>query len=690
MPFPRNEALLKHLQQHQAVVLVAYSSKPRSGFAMMDMERALEGMNASICFALRAFCSATEAQQLIHQTVSYSTSVGNHAAEDRQVCRPAFGQTIQDIEDEFALLTQALEQRRRTLIQTVTEVALTKSKQLDKQRERLESFLSACYEALHNAIDALQRASNDTDRRLASLVPHFDRLVELAAERHFAGTVVEPSIRVSFKKSLRGSILTHGSPVFPGRVAQRKRRVSEDERKFSPRLDAWSSHLREPAHQNQLTHEFESNHRLGRRGSMKIGTHPWGWMGNRGSPEDPEDSLAKTKMAKAIRSSELALLHKVLNKAGSQVIDDTVGQRSLMQYAASNGHATAIAFLARMGSQLLDTPDQQGRTPMYLAARGGHLDAIEALFQAGSQSLDTPASNSWTPLHVAAERGFSEVIERLISLGSQALDSSDGNGTTPVHIAAFFHRRKVLDVLYRLGSKSLLAVDHLGLTPLDYAVMGGHVETIEQLVRLDQRVTIQNRGQGSLLHLAVAGGHSEVIETLVRLGCDLNERAGRSTSMHIALEHGKLEVIETLVNLGSQAIDSPDLLGRTPMHIAACRGNQTAIKELVRLGSQALDSLDRAGRSPLAMAARREYDKAKTIECMQLLRALGANQNIERVGLKAFCVKTLKAPLSEDDVASVRFPIYFAQSLTVRLLSALKMKTPFVPNKRVVFEEEPN
>ena len=119
--------------------------------------------------------------------------------------------------------------------------------------------------------------------------------------------------------------------------------------------------------------------------------------------------------------------------------------------------------------------------------------------------------------------------------------------------------------------------------------------------------------------------------------------------MHYAAKKGNVQAIEALVRFGSNALDTPDLLSRTPLHYAVENGHAPVIEALVRLGSK-LDV-----RQSICEEALVRGD----LSCVKLLKALGV------AGLEVNVEPT------EDERLKMRYRVYFAHLLAKRLLFEL-------------------
>ena len=76
----------------------------------------------------------------------------------------------------------------------------------------------------------------------------------------------------------------------------------------------------------------------------------------------------------------------------------------------------AIKVLADLGASV-NTPANDGYTPVFIVAPHGHVDAIKALTALGA-SVNTPANDGYTPVLVASQCGHVAAIKLLYKLGA--------------------------------------------------------------------------------------------------------------------------------------------------------------------------------------------------------------------------------------------------------------------------------
>jgi ankyrin repeat protein len=117
--------------------------------------------------------------------------------------------------------------------------------------------------------------------------------------------------------------------------------------------------------------------------------------------------------------------------------------------AVVDGNVKAIRNYVKMGADV-NSPDEDGWTPVLIAAQYGHVHVIRALAEHGAD-LNTPNNDGTTPVYIAAQEGHVEVIKVLVKHGAD-MNTPKDDGGTPVLAAAHRGHADVIKLLYKLGA----------------------------------------------------------------------------------------------------------------------------------------------------------------------------------------------------------------------------------------------
>ncbi len=90
-----------------------------------------------------------------------------------------------------------------------------------------------------------------------------------------------------------------------------------------------------------------------------------------------------------------------------------------------------IRILGQKQPPLINTPNEEGQTPLHLACNEGHLEAAKALLEL---KADVNSKNrkryGVTPLHLAAHSGSSDLVLLLLQRGAD-IDATKTNSQYP-------------------------------------------------------------------------------------------------------------------------------------------------------------------------------------------------------------------------------------------------------------------
>lgn len=120
---------------------------------------------------------------------------------------------------------------------------------------------------------------------------------------------------------------------------------------------------------------------------------------------------------------------------------------------------------------------------------------------------------------------------------------------------------------------SVNGTDDQGWTAIHAASAGGHLETIEALLDLDDidDEILDKQGRAAM-HVACQHGRTDVLEFFVDMGMDVDMKAGNKskgrTPLMFAAANGHVGIIGTLLHADNDLIDTKDSEGCTALDIA--------------------------------------------------------------------------------------------------------------------------
>jgi ankyrin repeat protein len=164
-------------------------------------------------------------------------------------------------------------------------------------------------------------------------------------------------------------------------------------------------------------------------------------------------------------------------------------------------------------------------------------------------------------------------------------------------------------------------------SPLYVACNEGHVSVVEELVKAEADVNVQNKYVDAPLIAACRGGHVKIVEVLAKAGADVSVQG--NTPLIVACRGKHLSVMEVLVKAGADVNvqDGWDVERNVPLTVACMGGHVGLVRELVK-AEYDINMQDNYGDTPLITACMGGY-----LSIVEELVKMGADVNLhDRLG----------------------------------------------------------
>lgn len=337
--------------------------------------------------------------------------------------------------------------------------------------------------------------------------------------------------------------------------------------------------------------------------------------------------------------------------------------------AGSDNAAVLSALIDVLPADVLNVPDDSGRTPLMCAAEQGQLNAIHKLLaskaavdmtdNAGCSALMRAAASGATDavkillgyeiyatdgddqpmgidrqdhkgdtaLMLAIRAGHYDVVQALVARGA-SVEIPNADGELALSIAASLGRCRTARLLCEQPGVNLNVADHQGVTAAmhaaDYADRAYDPSILNLLLGYNVRTDLKDH-QGCTALLRAAKGQSDVaIEHLIAGWADIHATDPEGCSaLTLAVKHRNVYGLRFLSRQPGVWIDARDHCGRTPLSYAIDAGDYEIADELIQRGAGVNLLYGERNETVLALAQRNGDQRM-----MDLLLANGARREI--------------------------------------------------------------
>lgn len=138
---------------------------------------------------------------------------------------------------------------------------------------------------------------------------------------------------------------------------------------------------------------------------------------------DAVDKTGESVLSKAVRGRNQDIVKLLLPRVRFIDSRDNVGATPL-SYAVRNGTESfnMVSLLLDTDVCEIDSVDNEGRSVLSHAASSGGIESVNALLELGAKTVNTPDEDGWTPLHYAMHLQRKDVVEVLAA--DHALDAN--------------------------------------------------------------------------------------------------------------------------------------------------------------------------------------------------------------------------------------------------------------------------
>ncbi len=174
-----------------------------------------------------------------------------------------------------------------------------------------------------------------------------------------------------------------------------------------------------------------------------------------------------------------------------------------------------------LNSEIMNSKDESGITPLQTAAEYNNMDILKPLLALGADP-NLADNTGKTPLHKAAKKGNKEILKELLDFKAD-LEAKDNSGFTALHFAASNDEADSLGFLLKSGIKNINLKDSLGRTALMIAVMKNSEGALRELIKSKADVNDGDNEGKMPLTVAKQNGYNGIVGLLIEAGAQDSE-----------------------------------------------------------------------------------------------------------------------------------------------------------------------
>lgn len=158
--------------------------------------------------------------------------------------------------------------------------------------------------------------------------------------------------------------------------------------------------------------------------------------------------------------------------------------------AAQESKRPAVRLLTQKGADV-NINIKAAPPPLHVAVHKGHRDSVEELTQGGANPNIVAEFDGETPLTLAARKSDIEIFQMLLAAGAD-VNGTSKDGNTALHVAVQSSAVNVVQTLMAVAGKSL---EHNGRTltinRIDFTLKNNKGKTAEELVKAQEDTTLR-------------------------------------------------------------------------------------------------------------------------------------------------------------------------------------------------------
>jgi ankyrin repeat protein len=244
--------------------------------------------------------------------------------------------------------------------------------------------------------------------------------------------------------------------------------------------------------------------------------------------------------------------------ANIDIEDDTLGttlmiavregaDEELARWIVDECHAN-VAFVTKTGEK---------STAVHKACQYSALDMIRFLLsRGGTEVLQTPDGRGFTPLIVASSEGRNEVVKLLVE--EFKCDINFTTDINPLFIAVQNDLIPTVELLLKLGANPNVVQEKMQCRALHLAASNQYNTLVKLLIEYNAEVDCEDPRGYTPLFMAASEGYINTVRVLLDNGAKLDHRSHQdnTTAVFHAIMSNRVPVVKLLLERGANAYDT--------------------------------------------------------------------------------------------------------------------------------------
>lgn len=299
-------------------------------------------------------------------------------------------------------------------------------------------------------------------------------------------------------------------------------------------------------------------------------------------------------------------------------VNAVIDQKTPLQHAVENGHASVVLYLLCEGKADVNSPAAtETDAPIILAVAKGYQLVVEHLLRFNAETQVRTKDQQYvleeaTVLHVAAHFGHLDIMKRLLhklkmgcygeSSKDLSIDEQDSLHRTPLMVACVQGNESIARLLLDYDANANPEPDIYKHSALYYVVRSGRVGSLVKRMfqSIESLSTLADIGEVFLL--ASQYGFAEIVEECLSASPAIMvddvalasySDADNRTALHHAAERGLKDIVVLLLDKGGEVlVDAKDESANTPLALDALAGEDSVVELLLSRGADPFLKMD--------------------------------------------------------------------------------------------------